>query len=103
MRPLSSWMFQSGSLVETRSISDATLEHQPFLVFVLNSLMRHFKCDWGDLSHDDWAANDAALEIGERLFSSYNIPVGLYTLADKVWIITDSDRSYTTILFPSDY
>ena len=44
-----------------------------------------------------------ALQGGDRLFSVYEIPQGLFALESKIWIITESDRSYTTVLFPSEY
>jgi hypothetical protein len=65
---------------------------------VLGCLARHAQGDWGDLDAEDKASNAHALLINERLFSSYQ--VSLYT---KIWIITERDRSYTTVLLPSDY
>ncbi|MGP3790514.1 hypothetical protein [Pseudomonas sp. B392_1p] len=62
-------------------------------------LHRHLSGDWGDLSEDDWRLNDAALKSGEdRLFSSYQVDTNL-----KLWIITEWDRSVTTLLLPSEY
>ena len=62
-------------------------------------LRRHLHGDWGDLSGDDWRLNDAALASGEdRLFSSYQVMPDL-----KLWIITEWDRSVTTLLLPSEY
>ncbi len=62
-------------------------------------LRRHLHGDWGDLSGDDWRMNDAALASGEdRLFSSYQVMPDL-----KLWIITEWDRSVTTLLLPSEY
>ena len=62
-------------------------------------LRRHLDGDWGDLSDDDWRLNDAALKSGEdRLFSSYQVTRDL-----KLWIITEWDRSVTTLLLPSEY
>ncbi len=62
------------------------------------ALRRHAAGDWGNVDSEDWAANDAALRHGTRLLSSY-------TTQDKTafWIITEADRSVTTILLPSDY
>jgi len=61
-------------------------------------LARHIHGDWGDLSVEDLAANELALRTGRRLLSSYTLPgVG------NVWIITEADRSATTILLPDDY
>lgn len=62
-------------------------------------LARHIHGDWGDLSAEDLAANELALLTGKRLLSSYNLPDG----KEKVWIITEADRSATTILLPEEY
>lgn len=62
-------------------------------------LYRHLHGDWGDLSDNDRRQNDAALKSGEdRLFSSYQVTRDL-----KLWIITEWDRSVTTLLLPSEY
>lgn len=62
-------------------------------------LRRHLEGDWGDLGDSDRRQNDAALKSGEdRLFSSYQVTPDL-----KLWIITEGDRSVTTLLLPSEY
>jgi hypothetical protein len=61
-------------------------------------LARHIHGDWGELPAEDLAANELALLSGRRLLSSYAIPSG-----GKVWVITEADRSVTTILLPEDY
>lgn len=61
-------------------------------------LARHIHGDWGELPAEDLAANELALLSGRRLLSSYAIPGGT-----KVWLITEADRSVTTILLPEDY
>lgn len=61
-------------------------------------LDRHRRGDWGELEPDDMARNELALLTGKRLLSSYVIPGG-----GTVWVITDADRSVTTILLPEDY
>ncbi len=61
-------------------------------------LDRHHCGDWGDLGDEDKAANDAALTSGGRIFSAYYLPD-----QTKIWIITEWDRSATTILLPSEY
>ncbi len=60
-------------------------------------LARHASGDWGDLCTFDRRQNERALRVGERIFSSYD------TSAGKVWIITEADRSVTTILLPEEY
>lgn len=91
--------FDHGQIVMTRAISDR-MQDNKFAGFVYNSLGRHLKCDWGNLSKEDWETNEIALKNGDdRLFSAY---IDKETEV-KIWIITEWDRSVTTILFPSDY
>ena len=68
-------------------------------------LNRHHRRDWGNLSEEDRVANDQALASGEdRIFSSYHLePEARDPEKYKLWIITEWDRSVTTILLPSDY
>jgi hypothetical protein len=65
-------------------------------VFV--ALRRHTRGDWGDVCLEDQAANNLALREGTRLLSSYRSSKGV-----KFWIITEADRSATTVLLPEDY
>lgn len=65
---------------------------------MLTCLARHSRCDWGDLCDSDKESNDLAVEFGDRIISSYILDNGR-----KMWIITEADRSNTTILLPSDY
>ena len=65
---------------------------------IQTSLQRHHAGDWGDVDDHDRQANDAALQDGSRLFSVYHS-----AQREKFWIITESDRSVTTVLLPSDY
>jgi len=62
------------------------------------SLRRHLAGDWGELCDEDRVLNEMALLDGERLFSVYT-KAGLPPL----WIITERDRSATTLLFPDEY
>ncbi len=61
-------------------------------------LRRHVNREWGYLTPEDRKQNDYSLEHGFRLLSSYRTNAG-----DKLWIITESDRSVTTLLLPEDY
>ena len=65
---------------------------------ILRALRRHQVGDWGDVCPEDHAANERALVDGSRLFSVYHALSG-----PKFWIITEWDRSVTTILLPEDY
>ena len=60
-------------------------------------LARHATGDWGDLCAFDCRQNEIALRDGYRVLSSYEILTG------RVWIITEADRSVTTILLPEEY
>ena len=64
-------------------------------LFIL--LQRHHLGDWGNLCSDDKDSNEMALITGGRIFSSYEFET------DKIWIITEVDKSTTTILLPIDY
>lgn len=88
--------FPTGHLVLTHSVNELARQGR---LDPARYLARHLTADWGDLSDDDWAANDRALRTGEdRLLSSYQIAPDL-----TLWIITEWDRSVTTLLVPSDY
>jgi hypothetical protein len=95
--------FDHGSLFTSATVFNASCEHVPFGEFVRSCVTRHLACDWGDCCPDDAALNDAALVDGSRIFSVYHIPSGLYGLDSKIWIITESSREYTTVIFPSAY
>jgi hypothetical protein len=60
-------------------------------------LVRHASGDWGELCAFDRRQNEIALRDGYRVLSSYEVPTG------RVWIITEVDRSVTTILLPEEY
>lgn len=64
----------------------------------VQALARHVNGDWGDICEEDEGLNDEALVCGARIFSVYKNASGR-----KFWIITEHDRSYTTILLPEDY
>lgn len=65
---------------------------------VQSALDRYVEGDWGDVPKEDWNANNKALKNDDRLLSSYKSNEGI-----KFWIITEWDRSYTTVLLPSEY
>ena len=65
---------------------------------ILMALNRHKSGDWGDVCPEDWQANETALQDGGRLFSVYHDQNGT-----KFWIITEADRSITTVLMPDEY
>ena len=89
--------FQLGRVVWTRYINDCIAENTLFAKFVMDSLKRHANCDWGEISESDKKENTFSLDKHLRLFSVYK--------KDKfvIWVITEADRSVTTILFPDEY
>ncbi len=85
--------FPFGQLVAT----PGALQAIPILEF-FSAFQRHLIGDWGALDAEDWKANDRALIDGTRLFSVYESVSGI-----RFWIITEADRSVTTVLLPSEY
>jgi hypothetical protein len=84
--------FPLGMVVTTPGILDAV----PYGVLP-TLLRRHASGDWGSMDPSDWKANDAALKHGDRLLSSYDVN------GTTVWVITEYDRSVTTVLLPEEY
>jgi len=87
-----------GRLLMTRGVNDLVAEDEAFAKFVMNSLTRHCRGDWGNLTDENKQENELSLKAGYRLLSTYESE-GL----PKIWIITEADRSTTTILFPDEY
>lgn len=95
------YKFALGKLVSTRSVV-TLLEGSPdFKSFVLACYERYIQCDWGDIDPEDAKQNDDAVTSGrDRILAAYRHP----SHPDwKIWMITEWDRSVTTILFPSEY
>lgn len=63
----------------------------------LTLIGRHHRGDWGDLCDDDRAANETALSVGGRLFSAYRVA------GEKLYCVTECDRSVTTLLLAREY
>ena len=97
-------LFQTGNLLTTHSIYQKMSESGNFSAFCHTCLEKHKIGDWGDLEEEDIDSNAEALSSNGRLFSCYKIPHKLDSnLDNKIYIITEWDRSATTILFPSEY
>jgi hypothetical protein len=64
----------------------------------LEFLQRHASGDWGELCQEDKQENELSLRHGLRILSAYRLSDGA-----KIWIITEADRSATTLLLPSEY
>lgn len=87
--------FPLGKLVATPGALRLLEQHkvEPF-----DFILRHVVGDFGALDADDAAANEAAVKTGLRILSSY-----LLGSDKKLWIITEADRSVTTLLLPDEY
>lgn len=68
-----------------------------YIVLSVLALDRYVVKDWGNIGIDDWDLNNQALLDGTRIFASYQ------TCKGDIWIITEADRSATTVLFPDEY
>ena len=88
-------LFQLGKLVGTPGALDAmeNAKQNPFEL-----LARHVIGDWGDLDDEDKKENEISVKEGFRILSAYTLETNV-----KVWVITEWDRSVTTILLPSEY
>lgn len=93
--------FKLGKLVATAAVVDMMQKDHVFAAFVSKSIRRYEECDWGDTCEEDKETNYQALENGERILAVYE-QAGVKTPM-KIWIITEWDRSATTILFPEEY
>jgi len=93
--PAASARFSTGQLVATPTALSVLVS---FKVSPWSLLDRHARGDWGDLDEHDRRENDRALLAGDRLLSAYALPDGT-----RVWVITEADRSATTLLLPEDY
>ncbi len=88
-------LFPLGHVVATPGALEAVAPHPGF---IRECVARHVCGDWGVVGRDDWKANDDALKDGSRVFSAYTTPMG-----QKVWVITEADRSSTCVLLPDEY
>ena len=92
IRAVSATKFSLGQIVMT---ANANAQLAP--ATVQEALNRHAAGDWGDVCPDDAKLNEEALKEGDRLSS-------VYGLKDRqFWIITEADRTVTTVLMPEDY
>lgn len=89
--------FCLGHIVMTRAVNDWMYPSQARYKFLLASLKRHQSGDWGNVCAEDAQVNADSLTYGNRIMSVYSME------ETPVWIITEADRSSTTILFPDDY
>ena len=90
--------YSLGKVVMTNGINSKMAENKKFSDEIMNCFKKYMVCDWGDMCNEDKEMNDNALRTGTaRVLASYDTSEG------KVYIITEQNRSYTTILFANEY
>lgn len=87
--------FELGQIVATPGALDAL---ETAAQSAMEFIARHVSGDWGEVDEHDRAENELSLLKGFRLMSVYTLSTGV-----KIWIITEADRSVTTILLPDEY
>lgn len=93
--------FELGRLCATRGVAHDMERDAVFARFVADSLARYRCGDWGNVSAADGKANDRAVECGgERILAAYR---DTGRKGRKIWILTEADRSVTTVLYPEEY
>lgn len=91
-------MTSSGELYASAGIAHHMEQDKGFDKEILDCVQRYKIGDWGDMCDEDDQANDKAVSSGQdRILAAYN------TSAGKVYIITEWDRKYTTVLFADEY
>jgi predicted transcriptional regulator len=86
-----------GHVLMTRGVAEEVRQNKRFANFVKESLGRHRRGDWGEMSDEVRQLNNQNLGINTRLFSWYELK-GF----PEIWITTEPDRSFTTIMFPDE-
>ncbi len=89
--------FNIGNVYMSRGIADTISRNEKFSKEVLDCFNKYIMGCWGNLVEEDIKANDMAIKNGDRILEAYNISQG------KIYIITEADRSSTTILFANEY
>lgn len=89
--------FELGQTVMTRSVADWIDGNEARHIRVMACLQKHQCGDWGEVSATDARLNDAAVKSEDRIMSAYTVD------NKTVWVITEHDRSVTTVMFPEDY
>lgn len=87
---MSTTLFKLGRVVATPGALAMDVNFNPYILMHANGY-------WGDLNQEDWIENDLSVKSGYRILSAYDTPAGCF------WIITEANRSATTILLPCEY
>lgn len=87
---MSKQLFSTGQIVATPGALALSVDFLPYLA-------QHVTGYWGEVGQEDWQENDLSVGQGFRILSAYD------TVNGRIWIITEADRSVTTILMPEEY
>jgi hypothetical protein len=90
-------LFTLGEICFTRGVCELVDGHG---LDPMQYLLRHAHGMWGDLEDGDKAQNEEAVKNGGRIFSAYNLAE---MPESRLWVITEADRSVTTLLLPNEY
>lgn len=88
-------LFDLGQIVATPGAVEAMATHD---IDAGALLTRHMSGDWGELDREDVRTNNDAVVTGQRILSNYPVAKGV-----EIWVITEWDRSVTTLLLPDEY
>lgn len=91
--------FNMGRTVLAPSISNRMIEDTEFHNFIAICINRYLCYEWGKISDEEKEQNKYAIKNSERIFAAYEYP----KTKETIYIITEADRSVTTIMFASDY
>lgn len=86
-------------MVERFDVGDVVATPGAMRALVRELLVRHQAGDWGTLDDEDKQQNEISIVLGMRILSAYILP----NTSEKIWVITEADRSITTLLLPAEY
>ena len=89
--------FELGQTVMTRGVAIKCEENFAFPILIASCIQAHASGDWGTVCAEDKQENELALEHGNRIVSAYEV------MGVKVYVITERDRSVTTVLLPEEH
>ena len=87
-----------GKTLGSPSVAQRMHDDHEFAAWVSKCLIRHNACDWGDVTKEDAELNNVAVSKNARVLSVYN-----HKVFPTIWLVTEGDRSSTSIIFPSEY
>lgn len=98
--------FKHGQIMSTESVKNAMSYSPTFREFVAKALAKYFLGNWGNVNATDWQENDRSVRDGGRIMAAYDMKKnGLSAMLGhkRIYILTEPDRSATTVLFSDEY